>query len=706
MSPTVLTSSLLQFTVPIVTALCSFLAWKFAGKKAISIRFNQRTRFKKPDIFSNDPLDHRQVSPAWEIKHEKPLEFDDLTIAEEQYFCGVDNRNENSLVLKITRGCSRKFDAAWFQLIISYRGDQIALTLPDHPNKLNYHSKGGDSCWEFGDLKIWCIIPNKTYRIVYNGLLRNDKTNEMNHVDLRLRWTAFCMPFDFYPYAKAVNENVMDQYEHFGMFHGSINVESQGEQEIYLWGVRSRKLNAQDIAHRYKVYAYFTNGTAVSMSLYKSTIGEYFLAFMMLSKVENVLIVPIHGLEEALVAAEEAKIKILQFTAGRVQYDMYICIENVPTLSLDSPSPNESGTKIYRARFSLTNLTDKWTYCGRGFFEHRNVSNTFVTDNDVCADELFTASSQNIDLHSLPNDDLLEVIDYSHPYSTNIQLVGGKAASLVSLWKHRSDLNYDVPLATLLTSVAYLQHLNRNPELNDAINEFVIHRSRFKDLKSIDEQSRRIEELFASTEISGNLLEKIKRSLSDQFGKDFEKKLFSVRSSTVEEDGEELSAAGQMITILGCKGLTQINDGIKKCWASCYSVRAVQYRRQYGQLLTTQMCVVIQEMVDADSAGVMFTRDPVTGNPTLISIASNRGLGESVVSGMCEPDTISLKKPFNGEELKIVNTSIGKKELLITLKDGGGILEQVEETEDIRELSLTREMILKLGEVGLSVSYT
>ncbi|CAM1330069.1 Uncharacterised protein g10194 [Pycnogonum litorale] len=111
-------------------------------------------------------------------------------------------------------------------------------------------------------------------------------------------------------------------------------------------------------------------------------------------------------------------------------------------------------------------------------------------------------------------------------------------------------------------------------------------------------------------------------------------------------------------------------------------------------------------MVDADSAGVMFTRDPVTGNPTLISIASNRGLGESVVSGMCEPDTISLKKPFNGEELKIVNTSIGKKELLITLKDGGGILEQVEETEDIRELSLTREMILKLGEVGLSIEKT
>ncbi|CAM1330067.1 Uncharacterised protein g10193 [Pycnogonum litorale] len=673
-------------------------------KKATSTRFKRRTRFKSPDLFSNDPVDHRHILSTWENKHEKPLKLDDETIAEEQYFCGVDNRNENSLVLKITRGCSAKYDPVCFQLIIHYRGKQMVLTLPDHPNISNNQCKVGDSCWQFRDLKIWCIIPNKTYRIVYNGLLRNEVTNEVNHINLRLRWTALCMPFDFYPYAKAENENFMNRYEHFGMFNGSINVDSQGEEEIHLWGVRSRKLSADVVAHRYKAYAYFKNGTAVSMSLYNSsTFNQHFSAFIMLSKRENVIVVPIPGLEEALASVEDAKIKVLQFTAGRVRYDMYICVENIPTLSLNSSSQNESGTNIYRAQFSLSNLTEKWTYCGKGFFEHRKLSNAFQNDNKICSDEMLAASSQNIDLDSLRDEDSLEVIDYNHPYSSNIQLVGGKGASLASLWKHRSDLNCDVPLASLVTSVAFIHHLYRNPELNAAINEFAVHRCRFKDLKSIDEQSRRIEELFTSSELSTNLLKKIKSSLLDQFGKDFENKLFSVRSSAMEEDGEELSCAGQMTTLLGCKGLTQIVDGIKKCWASCYSFRAVQYRRQYGQLLTTHMCVVIQEMVDANSAGVMFTRDPVTGNPTLISISSNLGLGESVVSGMCEPDTISLKKPFHDEELKILDTSIGKKELMITLKDGGGTSEQAEVQGDVCELSLTHEMVLKLGEVGLLI---
>ena len=67
---------------------------------------------------------------------------------------------------------------------------------------------------------------------------------------------------------------------------------------------------------------------------------------------------------------------------------------------------------------------------------------------------------------------------------------------------------------------------------------------------------------------------------------------------------------------------------MRKCCASLYAFQSVEYRRQNGQPILTGMGVVIQEMVDAEAAGVMFTRDPVTGNPERIVITANYGLGE------------------------------------------------------------------------------
>jgi hypothetical protein len=69
------------------------------------------------------------------------------------------------------------------------------------------------------------------------------------------------------------------------------------------------------------------------------------------------------------------------------------------------------------------------------------------------------------------------------------------------------------------------------------------------------------------------------------FGEDSEKKRFAVRSSAVGEDGEELSSAGQNITVLGCQGFESIMAGLQKCWASLLSYQSVEYRRQHGEPL-------------------------------------------------------------------------------------------------------------------------
>ena len=108
----------------------------------------------------------------------------------------------------------------------------------------------------------------------------------------------------------------------------------------------------------------------------------------------------------------------------------------------------------------------------------------------------------------------------------------------------------------------------------------------------------------------------------------FDDILVAVRSSACGEDSEDMSAAGQMTTYLGVKGLHNICESVMKCWSSQFNVIAVEYKRGYGQLINTPMAVVIQEMIDCDVAGVMFTCDPISGQTNKITISANYGIGE------------------------------------------------------------------------------
>lgn len=90
----------------------------------------------------------------------------------------------------------------------------------------------------------------------------------------------------------------------------------------------------------------------------------------------------------------------------------------------------------------------------------------------------------------------------------------------------------------------------------------------------------------------------------------------------------ELHISGQMETLLGVSGVDALAKAVPKCWASQFGFVAVQYKRRYGQPIDCDMSVVIQEMVPSDVSGVMFTVDPLSANPLLMSITANFGLGE------------------------------------------------------------------------------
>jgi pyruvate,water dikinase len=115
----------------------------------------------------------------------------------------------------------------------------------------------------------------------------------------------------------------------------------------------------------------------------------------------------------------------------------------------------------------------------------------------------------------------------------------------------------------------------------------------------------------------------------------------AVRSSAVSEDGHAASYAGQYETYLGVTGVDDVLLHVKRCWSSGFSAHALAYRRRFGgasPVRVHDLAVGVLELVDARSAGVAFTLDPVTGDRSTLVVEGNWGLGESVVSGQVTPD--------------------------------------------------------------------
>lgn len=115
----------------------------------------------------------------------------------------------------------------------------------------------------------------------------------------------------------------------------------------------------------------------------------------------------------------------------------------------------------------------------------------------------------------------------------------------------------------------------------------------------------------------------------------------AVRSSAVSEDGHAASFAGQYETYLGVSGVADVLLHIRRCWASGFSAHALTYRRRFGgpaPVRVHDLAVGVLELVDARSAGVAFTLDPVTGDRGVCVVEGNWGFGESVVSGHVTPD--------------------------------------------------------------------
>ena len=143
----------------------------------------------------------------------------------------------------------------------------------------------------------------------------------------------------------------------------------------------------------------------------------------------------------------------------------------------------------------------------------------------------------------------------------------------------------------------------------------------------------------------------------------------AVRSSAVGEDSAQLSFAGQYTTLLNVIGLDDVEAAVRACWASAWSAEALRYRLMNDlSLQGVEMAVVIQTIVVAEKSGVLFTVNPATGSDEELVVSAAYGLGEAVVSGAVDPDTVVLEKTTGAVREELIGA---KEERIDPLADGG-----------------------------------
>src|ERR687889_680956 len=175
----------------------------------------------------------------------------------------------------------------------------------------------------------------------------------------------------------------------------------------------------------------------------------------------------------------------------------------------------------------------------------------------------------------------------------------------------------------------------------------------------------------------------------------------AVRSSATAEDLPEAAFAGQQDTFLNISDEQALLDSVRRCWASLWTDRAIAYReRQRIDQRTVKLAIVVQRMVPAEIAGVLFTANPVTGARDEVVIDASPGLGEAVVSGLVTPDHFVLRKRRWG--WSIAERRAGLREVIVRARLGGAT-EHMDGSADIDVPVLPDRALRRLARLGVAI---
>jgi rifampicin phosphotransferase len=269
--------------------------------------------------------------------------------------------------------------------------------------------------------------------------------------------------------------------------------------------------------------------------------------------------------------------------------------------------------------------------------------------------------------------------------------VGGKAVGLAKLL----GVGLPVPGGFAVTTDAYFESVTKTV-LGEKIRAVLDD-----GYATAETKSKRISALFSTAAVSPEVRHAVAESYQRLCGARGDVPV-AVRSSATAEDLADASFAGQQDTYLWVSGIDAVTQRLSECWASLFTARAIEYRsRMTVHVDNLAMAVVIQEMVDAQAAGVMMTLDPASGDRSTIYLESAYGLGESVVRGEVSPDRYSIDKTTVG--IRFAHT--GDKATMWK-PSADRETTQVEVPAELRTLaSITDDEARELARIGVRVEH-
>jgi pyruvate, water dikinase len=266
----------------------------------------------------------------------------------------------------------------------------------------------------------------------------------------------------------------------------------------------------------------------------------------------------------------------------------------------------------------------------------------------------------------------MSVLRFAEDECLEVMRAGGKGASLARM----ASLGLPVPPGFVVAADA----------LAAALGE------RARELASLSaDDAERAQRIVQDAEMSKERREEVVAAYRE-LGDDVP---VAVRSSACAEDSQEASFAGQQETYLEVRGADEVIERIRHCWGSFFSERALFYRAEKGSLDDLGMAVVVQRMVSADVAGVLFTVDPVRRRKDRMVVEAVFGLGEACVSGQVTPDNYVLAR-----DGALKRRRLSVQPLVIESAPEGGTVERELDPAEGGAATLEEDQLRELARLG------
>ncbi|MGQ0560850.1 MAG: phosphoenolpyruvate synthase [Gemmatimonadota bacterium] len=274
----------------------------------------------------------------------------------------------------------------------------------------------------------------------------------------------------------------------------------------------------------------------------------------------------------------------------------------------------------------------------------------------------------------------------------DVALVGGKGANLGEMT--RAEL--PVPEGFAVTVDAY-RRFQEASGLAHQISE-QLEQLQVGDPAELRRSAESLQDLIRRAAIPDDVRDAIAEAY-DELARRTEEPFVAVRSSATIEDTEQFSFAGMFESFLNVRGADDLLARVRDCWASSFGARVLFYRIQQGLVEEAPIAVVVQKMVDAEKAGVLFTVDPATRDRARLVIEAAWGLAEVVVGAQVEPDHYDVDK----QSRELVQKAIGRKEFMLVRNRGGRENVRVDLPEEKGAAQvLSAEEIRALAELGIA----